>query len=81
MSHSICIALDILQVDFSYSISFDMQRKENNNKDKWRNKQRNTAVKKEKYCYPLISQLQNLKFRKVKWLLRVSWLVNNAVLG
>ena len=81
MSHSICIALDILQVAFSYSISFDMHRKENNNKDKWRNKQRNTAVKKEKYCYPLISQLQNLKFRKVKWLLRVSWLVNNAVLG
>lgn len=34
MSHSICIALDILQVAFSYSISFDMQRKENNNKDK-----------------------------------------------
>ena len=47
MSHSICIALDILQVAFSYSISFDIQRKENNNKNKWRNKQRNIVVKKD----------------------------------
>ena len=78
MSHSICIVLDILQVAFSYSISFDIQRKENNNKNKWRNMQRDIVVKKEKYCYPLISQFQKLKFRKVKWLLRVSWWINNT---